>query len=223
MRDRLRRLVGAVNPKTLRDNARRRKQLLRQPVEQTRFVIVDLETTGLNAYAGDSIVSVAMAEYSGLAATGRQFVSLVNPERAIPQTATAIHGIRDADVVNAPRFSDLVDQIEAFLRGAVMVGHHIGFDLRFLNMSLRDAGHRPLVNPVVDTMVLFLEYTQQLGHYTLDEVARQLSIDAAGRHSAAGDVRMTGEIFRRLCPLLMKPQEPVARLLRFRGADDLKL
>ncbi len=221
MRARLKRLAGTLNIRALREAARQRRALLRRPVERTRFVIVDLETTGLNAYAGDAIVSLAMAEYDGLEPTGRQLVSLVNPQRPIPETATGIHGIRDADVADAPRFIDLAEAVEAFVRDAVLVGHHVGFDLRFLNMSLRSAGHRPLVNPVVDTMILFLEYTQQLGHYSLDEVARQLSVDSSGRHSAAGDVRMTGEIFRHLCPLLMNQSEPVARLLRFRGADEV--
>jgi DNA polymerase-3 subunit epsilon len=175
-----------------------RRALLATPIAEARFVALDLETTGLAAYGGDAIVQVALLEYRGLEPTGRELCSLVRPPVPIPPGATEIHGIDDEMVRDAPTIETLVDQIIAFLDGAVIVGHHVTFDVRFLNRVLLRVLHCRLPHPLVDTMLLYLSRTGRLGHHDLGEVAEACGVSTRGRHDARGDAAIAAGILARL-------------------------
>ncbi len=191
--------------------ARRRR--LKRPVAQTRFVVLDTETTGFRAYAGDEIVSIAMLELSGLEATGRVYSQLVNPGRKIPPTSTAIHGISDADVQHAPPINEVIGEVLEFVGDDVVVGHHIAFDVRFLNRALKPMTGGQLQAPLLDTMLMYLSLSGRLGHYSLDEVAVACDVQIKNRHSAMGDAEATSRIFCRLARRLVGENTPVSRLI----------
>lgn len=175
-----------------------RRTLLDAPVDEARYVVLDTETTGLAAYAGDRIVQVALLEYRGLRPTGEELCSLVRPGIPIPARATAIHGIDDAMVAGAPTIDELIDGIVAFLDGAVLVGHHVAFDLRFLNRVTQRTLFCRLPHPTLDTMLMYLARSGRLGHYGLGEIAEACGVPLEGRHDARGDAVMCGRIFARL-------------------------
>lgn len=190
------------------------RRILRQLIAQTRFVVIDTETTGFKAYGGDEIVSICLLELDGLEPTGRRLESYINPERAIPPTSTRVHGITDADVRQAPRIEELFADIFEFIEDSVLVGHHINFDLRFLNRTLNTVLGCKLKNPWLDTMLLYLGHSGRIGHYSLEEVARYCRVPVTGRHSAHGDAVTAAEIFRVLARRLSGPDQPVRHLLR---------
>lgn len=175
-----------------------RQALLDTPLDTARYVVLDTETTGLAAYAGDEIVQVALLEYRGLQPTGEELCSLVRPGIPIPARATAIHGIDDGMVAGAPTIDELIDDIVAFLDGAVLVGHHVAFDLRFLNRVTQRTLFCRLPHPTLDTMLMYLARSGRLGHYALGEIAEACGVPVAGRHDARGDAVMCGRIFARL-------------------------
>lgn len=172
--------------------------LLAAPIAEARFVALDLETTGLSAYAGDEIVQIAMIEYQGLEPTGEELCSLVRPSIPIPARATAIHGIDDAMVADAPTIDELIDPMVDFLDNAVIVGHHIAFDLRFLNRVLQRELFCRLPHPTVDTMLMYLSRSGRLGHHELVEVAGSCRVPVTDRHDARGDALTAGRIFAHL-------------------------
>lgn len=190
------------------------KQIQHQTIADTRFVVIDTETTGLHVYSGDEIIDIALIELQGLETTGRCFQSYINPQREIPAASTAIHHIYDSDVAHAPTLEQLLPQVMEFIGDAVLVGHHVNFDIRFLNKTLQKVCHGLLQNPNIDTMLLFLEYRGQIGHYTLEEVAKHCNVHIRGRHSAQGDAEATCRIFQHLAPQLISLQENVSRLLK---------
>lgn len=189
-----------------------KKQILAKPIEESRFVIIDTETTGFHVYAGDEMVSIAMLEYKGLSATGREYLQLINPERPIPQESTAIHGINDNDVANSPLISDVLPDIAEFIGDAVLIGHHINFDIRFLNKYFKRELRCQLRNPYLDTMLLFTTHTGRIGQYSLEEVADCCKIKVVDRHTARGDALMAGGIFTCLAPMLSSPHDAVNHL-----------
>src|SRR3546814_4890407 len=77
--------------------------------------------------------------------TGRNFHRRINPCRQIDAEAIAVRGIRDADAADAPNFTEIMDELIAFVRDSLLVIHNAPFDLAFLNLALSLAGSpRPL-------------------------------------------------------------------------------
>jgi len=189
------------------------KSLTRNSVQDTRFVVIDTETTGLRAYAGDEICSISLIEIEGLELTGREFNALINPGRKIPPASTRIHQITDEDVKDAPVIEEILLELAGFIGESVIVGHHIGFDIRFLNKTLQKELLCRLKHPWLDTMLLYLVSSGQVGHYRLEEVAAYAGVAIRGRHTARGDALATGEVFVKLAVSLAGTDEPVGELI----------
>lgn len=196
--------VRALKPKTLTC----------LPVEDTRFVVLDTETTGFKVYGGDEIVSIALLEMRGLEPTGREFTTLVNPRRAIPLASTAIHNICDTDVAYAPVIEDVLHDVAQFIGESVLVGHHVPFDLRFLNKALHQNFRCRLRNPWLDTMLMYVALSGRLGHYTLEDVARFCGVEIRDRHTARGDAVMTAAMFKTLASGLSAGHRTVSTLIK---------
>lgn len=189
------------------------EHMLKTLVSDCRFVVIDTETTGFKAYAGDEICSIALIEMQGTALTGRHFNTLINPGRPIPAESTKIHGISDADVNGAPVIEQVLVEVADFIGEAVIVGHHIGFDMRFLNRILQKELLCHLKHPWIDTMLLYHAVSGSVGHYSLDAVASAASVSLADRHSAAGDARITADVFKVLVERLKAVTIPVSELI----------
>ena len=196
--------VRALKPKTLTC----------LPVEEARFVVIDTETTGFKVYGGDEIVSIALLEMHGLEPTGREFTTLVNPRRAIPLASTAIHNICDTDVAYAPVIEDVLHDVAQFIGESVLVGHHVPFDLRFLNKALHQNFRCRLRNPWLDTMLMYVALSGRLGHYTLEDVARFCGVEIRDRHTARGDALMTAAMFKTLASGLAAGHRTVSTLIK---------
>jgi DNA polymerase-3 subunit epsilon len=201
--------LARICEKFHRQNA---KQLLSQTIEDSRFVVMDTETTGFHVYAGDEIISIAMLEFEGLKATGREYTQLINPQRLIPAESTAIHHITDEDVADSPDIATVLPDIAEFIADAIIIGHHINFDIRFLNRYLKQQIGCQLRNPTLDTMLLFTSHTGRIGHYTLEEVAECCHVEMLDRHTARGDALMAAGIFSCLAPMLSTPSDTVNHL-----------
>jgi len=95
------------------------------------FAILDLETTGINV-SSDRIVELSILKIS---TNGREewFTTRINPGMPIPPGSTAIHGIADEDVAEAPAFKDVAKKLASFLEGCDLAGYNaIKFDIPVL-------------------------------------------------------------------------------------------
>ena len=150
----------------------------------------DTETTGTSPLL-DSVVSVAYALVQSNGAVSRAS-TLVNPGRPIPASATAIHGISDADVTKAPTFAALAKSLLVRLTGAdVVAGYNIRrFDLPLLAEEFRRAGVHfdPEALRIVDAQGIFFareprDLTAALRFY--------VGAEHDQAHTAGGDVDAT--------------------------------
>jgi len=166
-----------------------------------RFVAVDLETTGLDPRT-DAIVALAAVPFveqrpqSGL-------VMLVQPERAIPPSSTAIHGITDEMVAAAPTVGPALSALEEAVGPDVVVGHGIGFDLAVIERERRTHRLPPLKSPAIDTMRLASALHPGWPDTGLDAVAARLGVPIVGRHTPQGDAVAAGQILLVLLPELI--------------------
>jgi DNA polymerase-3 subunit epsilon len=152
---------------------------------------LDLETTGLNVEM-DRIVQVAIVrvvpERDGdVAFEHEHFKSLVSPDIPVPPSATAVHGIADSDLVDAPTFASMAEVIYAFLNGCIPVGFNLrGFDLRMLASEFRRVGHpAPLLLPAIDVQTI---YHRRQPRDLEAAVRHYLGVPHVDAHDAMGDV-----------------------------------
>ncbi|MCB1182650.1 3'-5' exonuclease [bacterium] len=111
-----------------------------QNLKLTRpLAVFDLETTGIDVEK-DRIVQLAIIRVEPYG-TRRTFETLVNPERPIPPEATAVHGIKDADVRDAPTFAQVRREVEELLADADLAGFNsVNFDQPLLMAEMKRAG-----------------------------------------------------------------------------------
>jgi DNA polymerase III epsilon subunit family exonuclease len=170
------------------------------PLEDVRFAVVDVETTGLES--DDRILEIAWILTRGREIED-EYEQLVNPDRPIPQEVVAIHGIREEAVREAPRFAEIAPRLERRLAGRVLVAHNAPFDVGFLRRELLRSGRRLPVLKVLDTLVLARNLHQDLERYNLDALAQELGLEHRPSHRALADVRTTVDLLWKLidtCP-----------------------
>jgi DNA polymerase-3 subunit epsilon len=168
------------------------------------FVVLDTETTGLRPESGDRVISVAGVRVrGGQVKRGEVFDALVRPGRPIPPASVRFHGITDAMVEGAPSMDRVLPAFLRFVGDALLVGHEVSFDLRFLEPEARRLGLPALTaRPILDTRLLSRSLHGPGAEHSLEAIASRLGVTVLGRHSALGDALTTAEILVRLLVLL---------------------
>lgn len=152
--------------------------------------MVDTETTGLYP-GGDRIVELAVVRVEPGAKPSLVLETLVNPER--PVSATEIHGITDADVVDAPTFAEVSGHLTTALRGSVFASYNVYFDSKFVQTELRQAGVR---NFPPHLCLMYLRPMLGLGRKcSLADACQHHGIDRRDGHRAASDAMVSAELW----------------------------
>jgi DNA polymerase-3 subunit epsilon len=165
-----------------------------------REIVLDTETTGLEAAAGHRIVEIGCVELQNHIATGRTFHAYVNPERDMPGDALAVHGLTREFLAAQPAFAGVADALLAFIADSPLVIHNAEFDLGFLNAEFRRLA-RPEIPAAraVDTLALARrKFPGQPAN--LDALCRRFQIDLADRalHGALKDARLLAAVYLEL-------------------------
>jgi DNA polymerase III subunit epsilon len=164
-----------------------------------RILFLDTETTGLDPRAGHRLIEIAAVESVNRKLTGRVFHHLVNPGRDIDPGATAVHGLTAEDLVDKPKFADIVDEFIEFVKGATVVIHNAAFDLGFLNAELtraRGITSQALQLTVIDSLLMAREQFPGKRN-SLDALCDRLGVDNTARnvHGAVLDSRLLAEVY----------------------------
>lgn len=167
------------------------------------FVVVDVETTGLNPDS-DRVCEVGAIRMTGGRETGR-FHAMVNPGRPMPESARAAHGISDEMLKDAPPFGAVGPDLRRFMAGSILVAQNAEFDVLFLNAEFVRAGMSRLAMPALDTILLARKAKPGLPSYNLDMLARHFKLKFKERHRSIGDCEVTGGVFWQ-CVELLRPR-----------------
>jgi DNA polymerase-3 subunit epsilon len=164
-----------------------------------RQVVLDTETTGLNAKLGDRIIEIGCVEILSRRLTGSHFHAYVNPEREIDLGATRVHGITLEDLAAKPKFAAIAREFLDYVRGAELIIHNADFDVEFLDLELGRAGLGRLadhVARVTDTLAHARELHPGRKN-SLDALCERYFIDHANRtlHGALLDARLLAECY----------------------------
>jgi DNA polymerase-3 subunit epsilon len=165
-----------------------------------RQIVLDTETTGLEAHLGHRLVEIGAVEMIGRRPTGRNFHTYLNPERAIDEEASKVTGIKDEDLVDQPLFRDKVDEFLAFIRGAELIIHNAAFDVGFIDAELKrlgpEYGKTTDHASVLDTLAMARAmYPGQRN--SLDALCKRLGVDNTKRdlHGGLLDAQLLAEVY----------------------------
>lgn len=159
------------------------------------YAVVDIETTGGHASA-NGITEVAINVHDGNEVV-ESFSTLINPRIYIPDYITALTGIDNDMVADAPTFDDVALQIYQLLNDKVFVAHNVNFDYSFLKHHLAAAGY-DLQCRKLCTVRLSRKLIPGKPSYSLGKLCSTLNIPIQNRHRAAGDADATSILFNML-------------------------
>lgn len=156
------------------------------------FAVVDFETTGILPSYHHRVVEIGITHVEADGTVSGHWETLINPERDLgPQR---IHGVKAAQVLQAPVFSDIAPDIAELLQGRVFVAHNASFDLRFLNAEFERAGYGIWGEiPHLCTMRLGAQFGLG-GSPALSYACECFGIQNALAHSAGADSLATAQL-----------------------------
>jgi DNA polymerase-3 subunit epsilon len=164
-----------------------------------RQIVLDVETTGLEAAAGHRIIEIGCVEIINRRPTGQKFHRYLNPEREIDAGAQAVHGIELARLLTAPKFADIAAELLLFINGAELIIHNAPFDVGFLDHEL---ARLPEVRTVagmcrvLDTLALARSLHPGQRN-SLDALCKRYSVDNTKRelHGALLDAGILVDVY----------------------------
>lgn len=159
------------------------------------YVAFDIETTGLE--------NAEIVDFAALRVRNRQVVdtyrTFIKPRKSIPVTVSLINGMTDEMVANAPSFSEVAQDILAFLGDDILVGHYLEkFALRTLCAEMKRVTGEEIENDYID-LYHFAEkcYGAELKNYRLVSICEHLGVSVEGSAGALLDCRRIFECYNK--------------------------
>lgn len=152
-----------------------------------KLAIVDVETTGLSP-VHERIIEIAILRVEN-GKIIREMETLVNPEISLPPEIVRLTGINPEDLIAAPRFFDIKDEIREILDGTVFLAHNAHFDYGFIKNEFARYGEA-FHSKRLDTVRLFRSLYPQAGRFNLDRMIEFFNLTVKERHRAGADTRV---------------------------------
>jgi len=158
------------------------------------YCIIDTETTGLDPDTCQILEVCAIKVINQNIKD--KYHSYIQTDVTIPPEITAINGIINNDVINAPQKSEVLSNLRQFIGNMVLIGHNIEFDLSFLNKHSNGLFRGVCC---IDTKALSGKLLgDKLSSYSQLELEKYYGFYNIKKHSANGDTQALYEIFNRL-------------------------
>ncbi len=162
-----------------------------------REVVLDTETTGVDARNGDRVVEIGCVELINHCITGRSFHVYLNPERPMSEGAFAVHGLSDAFLADKPIFAAIADELVEFIKDARLVIHNAPFDVGFLDMEFARVGKPPIQSQLVIDTLTMARRKHPGASNSLDALCSRYGIDTSRRvkHGALLDAEILSDVY----------------------------
>ncbi|WP_433777708.1 3'-5' exonuclease [Flavobacterium anhuiense] len=181
-------------------------------IEETRFVVLDTETTGFD-YDNDRILCIgALVLQNGIINVQESFEVYLEQDHYDKSTAQ-IHGILKDLLIKRPTELEALKQFLDFLGDSIIIAHHTIFDVTMINRALERNELPKLQNKTLDTAYLYKKTLiqshlfERKDHYTLDDLADKFDISKKDRHTALGDAYITAIAFLKIVKKLREKKE----------------
>jgi DNA polymerase-3 subunit epsilon len=168
-----------------------------------RQIVLDTETTGLEAGDGHRIIEIGCIELLNRRRSGNIFHRFLNPDREIDEGAAAVHGITREQLIDCPRFADIAQDLIAFVRDAEVIIHNAPFDVGFLDAELRRLGKAwgrfAEHCRIIDTLAMARQLHPGQRN-NLDALCSRYAVDNSTRdlHGAMLDAEILSDVYLRM-------------------------
>jgi DNA polymerase-3 subunit epsilon len=169
-------------------------------VRPLSYVVMDLETTGLDPRRA------AIIEIGGITVRAgtilNRFQTFVRPEpfQKLTPFISQLTGITDQDLMKAPSFASILPSLRDFIGGHTIVGHNVNFDINFLYDRIFHLTGEHMDNPYLDTKKLAKMVLPNLPHYSLEYLCQYFNIEG-NHHRAIDDCLLTEKLLQKLSAL----------------------
>ena len=167
-------------------------------MKETRKLILDTETTGLN-FESDKIIEIGIVELKDNVLTQNYFHEYINPETDITLSARKVHGISNEFLSDKPVFCKIAQKFLDFIRDDTIIIHNADFDTNFINKELHECGFKNFNNSIIDTIKLEKkEFPGQA--VNLDSLCRKLNVinTRENYHGALLDATLLSKVYLKL-------------------------
>ena len=173
-------------------------------LNHAKYVVLDLETTGLNCAYNRIIEFGAVRVENGIVT--EEIDILINPECPLPKKIVEITGISDKMLENQPTIKEALPRIVDFIGDAILVTHNADFDFSFIQHALRREGKEELKNPVIDTLSLSRYLFPESKSHRLGSLCRNMEVvyNEDEAHRANYDARVLNDVWQPMLVLLTK-------------------
>lgn len=177
-------------------------QDLGQPLQETTFVVIDLETTGGAPHLGAAITEIGAVKVSGGKTLG-EFKTFIDPGHPVPAYITELTGITDEMVFQSPTIDQIFPTLLEFMGSAektVLVAQNAPFDLSFLTFAARTHGYPWPKFRVLDTAIIARKILtrDEVPNCKLGTLAQFFGTSTTPNHRALDDARATVDVFHGL-------------------------
>ena len=171
------------------------------------YVVFDIETTGLDSEFDEIIEIGAVKIKDGIKID--TFNSLIKPEYEIDEFITELTGITNEMVENAPSIDEVLPKFMDFIKGYIIIGHNVNFDINFIYDNLEELNILPITNDFVDTLRISRRLIPELKHHKLSDLANYFNTVTNGSHRSLKDVEITLEVLNNLNKMIIEKYQNI--------------
>lgn len=158
------------------------------------YIVVDLETTGLDPYKGCEIIEIGITEIKENKIV-KNYSRLIKPKSHIPYFITEITNISDDMVENEEYLETVLPRFRKYIGDRTIIAHNAKFDLKFLNFYLKENNL-----PIIENYICTLELLKQSKTYKgknkkLETACEYYNIENKNAHRADSDTLATANLF----------------------------
>jgi DNA polymerase-3 subunit epsilon len=158
------------------------------------FAVIDFETTGFSP-SKNRVIEIGVVRTDSSGRVLGEYQTLIQPNQDVGRTD--IHGISATDLVDAPIFGEVINDLAKILNGAILVAHNAKFDFSFLEHELDRAQAAFLDIDGLCTLDLVYQVMPS-GSRKLSHCCEHFGIPLGNLHSALDDARMAAQLLSKL-------------------------
>lgn len=159
------------------------------------LVFLDIETTGLDVET-DTIIEIGAVKISD----GREkdFHRLIRTDRHIPEAVRSLTGITDEMLKDGSTLEDSLLELTSFIKGTVLVGYNLSFDIKFLNYALEKMSLEAIHSKSVDLLYEAKRKNSFQENYKFETTLRTYGVDQAIPHRALEDAKLMYKLYQKM-------------------------